>query len=63
MYIIEAHVTQEVDGWLSVTHVPKFLLSADQYGIASEEHAAKVAREVIDPLDSGMDIHITATKY
>lgn len=63
MYVITAHIIQTVDGWLSVIHVPTFALSADLLGIVSEEHAAEIAREVINPLGGDVDIHVTATKY
>lgn len=57
MYAIRATITHTVDtqagrahGWTSSRQVPTFYLDENVQGITSEEHAERIALDVINPL-------------
>ena len=57
-------VNLEPRQWTSAHQVPTFYLHENVQGIINAEHAARVAREVIDPLNlfEDDDVHITAVE-
>lgn len=58
-YVVHATVVKKRGGWTSSVQVPTFLLDADVQGIVSEEHAERVARQVVDPLGLADRVHIS----
>jgi hypothetical protein len=59
MYAVTATVTTLTDGWTSTRQVPTFYLDENVQGIVSEDHAARVAADIIG--DRG-EVHICAVK-
>jgi hypothetical protein len=51
-------------GWQSTEQLPTFFLAADLQGIVSEDHAVKIARDMIDTLTAGRSdidsVHVSA---
>lgn len=51
-YVVQGTVTTvDAQGWSCTRQIPTFYLLANVQGITDEEHAAKVARSVVDPSD------------
>lgn len=61
MYAVTATITRARSGWESTRQVPTFYLDSSVQGIVSEEHAAVIAREIIDPFDL-FDVSVTAVE-
>lgn len=63
MYVIQATIeTFDRDSaYHSVRQVPTFILNEHLQGIVSEAHAAKIAKEVIDPFGR-YTVNVTAVK-
>lgn len=61
-YAVTANMTTEADGWTSTRHLPTFYLCANAQGIVSEEHAERIARDILDPFARQNDaaLHLTA---
>jgi hypothetical protein len=51
MYAVQARIVREQDGWTSTTHLPTFYLDERVQGILDEDHAARIARSILDPFD------------
>ena len=62
-YAVTATVRERIgDGWTRSAQVPTFYLDADVQGIVDEDHAAIVARRVINPLGHDIAVSVTAVK-
>lgn len=59
---VESHVKDSSGEWAGSRQVPTFYLNERVQGITSEEHAARIACEILDPLHviGGDNIHVTA---
>lgn len=63
MYAITASVHTQQGEWKGVRHLPTFYLDENVQGIVSEEHAAKIARDIINPLGTvTMHVEVFALK-
>lgn len=67
MYAVSATVTgQTTLGVTTTRQVPTFYLDERVQGLISEDHASRVALDVIDPArvlrDRGYEIHVCAVK-
>jgi hypothetical protein len=50
MYIVQATITQYYpDGWHSCIQVPTFLLDKSILGIVDEDHAGRIAKDIVNP--------------
>ncbi len=64
MYAITATVTREQsNGYVSNRQVPTFYLAENVQGITSEEHARRIAQDVVNPLAlPRVTVSVTAVK-
>jgi hypothetical protein len=65
MWQITAQIETRLDDeWERTRQIPSFMLDGRIQGIVSAEHAASIARQVIDPLGVTPDsrIHVTAVE-
>lgn len=51
-YAITATASREGDWGTSTRQIPTFYLDGNVQGITSEEHAQRIAMEIIDPFDA-----------
>lgn len=62
MYAITATISRTTtDDWTSTRQVPTFYLDESVQGIVNEEHAKRIAREIIDPF-SEYAMHVNAVQ-
>lgn len=62
LYAIQATITRELKGgWQSTRSLPTFYLHPRVQGITGPDHAAKIARDIVDPLDQH-DVSVTAVE-
>jgi hypothetical protein len=47
-------------GWTGSRQVPTFYLNPQVQGITSAEHAERIAREIIDPMGTAVEVHVFA---
>ena len=64
LYQIQATVVEKRADGYSVTHqIPTFYLDSNIQGIVSEEHAAKIATDILNPAKlASLQVHVAATK-
>jgi hypothetical protein len=65
-YAVLAQVEHKIkDGWQGSRQIPLFYLSSRAQGIASEEHAARIGRDIVSGAglfdDTGITFHVTVT--
>ena len=60
-YAITTRVSRTIDGWTSTKHSPTFYLHSAVQGIISEEHAERIAIDMVrDMLPTGDDAIVGA---
>lgn len=52
----------EREGWSGVRQIPTFYLNPNVQGIMDAEHAEKIAREILNPLDLPLTLHVFCMK-
>lgn len=63
LYTVQVQVVTEKDGWSTSIGCPTFLLSDDVQGIVNEDHAARIARSVVNPFDDPrLTLHVSVAK-
>ena len=63
MYGIQATVSRRDGQWEGTRQVPTFYLDERVQGIVSEDHAAEIARDIINPYrESALSVHVIAVK-
>jgi len=57
-WLVQARATKYVDGYRQNVALPTFFLDADIHGIQDEEHAIRIAHNIIDPFGVCADVSV-----
>lgn len=63
MWAIQATISRTGETWTATRQVPTFYLDERVQGIVSKDHAAQIARDIVNPYaDKSMWVEVTAVK-
>jgi hypothetical protein len=63
LYIVQATIVQNNNGWRLMSQLPSFLLDSEIQGIVDAKHAADIARSFIQRIDPDAEVSISVANW